>query len=236
MKNKIITANIIAIFIILLASVSYAATGTVELKASTTEVKKGDTFTVTISATCEEGINAIKTKYSYDTDKLELVDEKLIDTSKWITMGTQPELIILSNSRDSIKSADLYVITFKVKDNVSAGDTVKVETEEIILSANVKEDSTVTVGAKTIEISVKDNSAGGNQGGDVGGNTVDNPGNNSGIKTNTTENNGTKKDPTSANGTLPQTGESFIIVCILIVGAISASIILYKKYIKYKGV
>ena len=69
MKIKIITAIIIAILIMLLASISFAASGTVEFKPSTTEVKKGDTFTVTLSATSEDGINGIDTKYTYDSEK-----------------------------------------------------------------------------------------------------------------------------------------------------------------------
>ena len=68
MKTKIISANIIAIFIILLSSISFATTGTVEFKSYTTEVKKGETFTVTLSATSEDGINGIDTKYIYDSE------------------------------------------------------------------------------------------------------------------------------------------------------------------------
>ncbi len=65
MKTKIITANIIANIYNILASISFAATGTVEFKPNTTEVKKGETFTVTLSATSEDGINGIDTKYTY---------------------------------------------------------------------------------------------------------------------------------------------------------------------------
>ena len=130
MKTKIITANIIAIFIILLASISFAATGTVEFKSNTTEVKKGETFTVTLSATSEDGINGIDTKYTYDSEKLDLVSENVADTSNWSNIGASPDITIICNSTQSIKNADIYILTFKVKDNVSAGSTIKIKTTD----------------------------------------------------------------------------------------------------------
>ena len=37
----------------------------------------GDTFTVTISATCEDGINGLMGAITYDTEKLELSEVEL---------------------------------------------------------------------------------------------------------------------------------------------------------------
>ena len=156
MKIKIITAIIIAILIMLLASISFAASGTVEFKPSTTEVKKGDTFTVTLSATSEDGINGIDTKYTYDSEKLELVNEKVVDTSNWSNMGTSPDITIICNSTQSIKNADIYILTFKVKDNVTSGSSIKVETTKILLDTDAQTDSEVEIPSKKIEITVKE--------------------------------------------------------------------------------
>ena len=158
MKTKIITANIIAIFIILLASISFAATGTVEFKSNTTEVKKGETFTVTLSATSEDGINGIDTKYTYDSEKLDLVSENVADTSNWSNIGASPDITIICNSTQSIKNADIYILTFKVKDNVSAGSTIKIKTTDILLDTDAQTDSEVTITSKKLEITVKDSS------------------------------------------------------------------------------
>ena len=98
MKLKVITSILLGIFIVLLSTVAFAGTGTVELKSNVTEVKKGETFKVTLSARSEEGINGIDAKYNYDAEKLELVSEKVIDASKWSNIGSSNNITIISNS------------------------------------------------------------------------------------------------------------------------------------------
>ena len=158
MKLKIFIINIMAIIIILmLSSAVSAATGTVEFKPNTNEVKKGEEFTVTLSANSEEGINGLNTSYAYDTEKLELVSEGLVDSAKWTNMETSPNIFIICNSSQSIKSADLYSIRFKVKDNVSAGDKITIQTTEILLDTDAQQtDSSIMIPLKKIEITVKE--------------------------------------------------------------------------------
>ena len=231
MKIKIITAIIIAILIMLVASISFAASGTVEFKPSITEVKKGETFTVTLSATSEDGINGIDTKYTYDSEKLELINEKVADSSNWSNMGTSPDITIICNSTQSIKNADIYILTFKVKDNVSSGSTIKIETTKILLDTDAQTDSEVHIPSKKIEIIVKevpeDNPNQNNKSSIESGD--DEP------KT-TTETSPTKSDPTAAKGILPKTGENYVIISIFIIIAIVLSIIFHKKYFQYKDI
>ena len=158
MKIKIFIINIMAIMIILMLSPAVsAATGTVEFKSNTDEVNKGEEFTVTLSANSEDGINGVSTTYSYDTEKLELVSEGLADSAKWTNMETSPNIFVICNSSQSIKSADLYTIKFKVKDNVSAGDKINIQTTEILLDTDAQQtDSSITIPSKKIEITVKD--------------------------------------------------------------------------------
>ena len=238
MKAKLIIGNIIAIIIILLTNVTYAATGTAELKADVKEVKKGETFTVTLVVASEEGINGISTKYTYDTDKLELVSESLVDTTNWSNLGTSPELTIICNSTSSIKSADIYTLKFKVKDNVTAGSVATVETTDILLDTDAQIDSEVTISAKKVEVNVIEDKN--NNTDDPGTNNPSNPNNpNNSNNSNNTNNSGTntkKPDSTSSGSTLPQTGESNVIIYILIAISIIFSVISYKKYNEYKKI
>ena len=235
MKAKLIIGNIIAIIIILLTSVTYAATGTAELKADVKEVKKGETFTVTLVVASEEGINGISTKYTYDTDKLELVSESLVDTTNWSNLGTSPELTIICNSTSSIKSADIYTLKFKVKDNVTAGSVATVETTDILLDTDAQSDSEVTISAKKVEVNVIEDKN--NNTDDPGTNNPSNPNNpNNSNNTNNSGTNTKKPDSTSSGSTLPQTGESNVIIYILIAISIIFSVISYKKYNEYKKI
>lgn len=240
MKIKIITAIIIAILIMLLASISFAASGTVEFKPSTTEVKKGDTFTVTLSATSEDGINGIDTKYTYDSEKLELVNEKVVDTSNWSNMGTSPDITIICNSTQSIKNADIYILTFKVKDNVTSGSSIKVETTKILLDTDAQTDSEVEIPSKKIEITVKevpkDNPN--QEEPEDNPNPSNKPSNESGNNNSktTTESEPAKSDSTTVIGRLPQTGENYVMIIIFIIIAIVLSVVFYKKYMQHKEI
>lgn len=159
MRSKVYIASIIAAFTILISSCAFAATGTVEFKPSTSQVKKGDTFTVTLSAQSDDGINGVDTKYTYNSEELELVSGNLADSTKWTSLGSGQDITVISNSEQSVKNANLYVLTFKVKDNVSVGDVLKVETNEILLDTDAQENSEVNIGAKKAEVTVIESSS-----------------------------------------------------------------------------
>ena len=269
MKNKIIT---VAIFIILLSTEVFASSGTVEFKSNTTEVKKGETFTITISAKSEDGINGIDTQYSYDSNKLELVNEKVVDSSNWSNMGASPDITLICNSTQSVKKADLYILTFKVKDDVSNGESLKIETTGILLDTDAQNDSEVNIPSKKVEIVVKDKSGDNINENDNKTNESEDKENNEKTqnendnKTNELKNkedseenlsqndeqsnasekkesniseskiNTTRSDSTVKKGTLPKTGENFIMIAMLIVIAIVVSMIFYKKYVQHKDI
>lgn len=154
MKFRVFTAIIIVIFVILLTTVVFAASGAVTLKSNVNKVKIGDTFTVTLSATSEDGINGIDTKIIYDSSKLELISEGVVDSSKWSNLGTSPDITIICNSMLNIKNADIYTLQFKVKDNVTVGDTIKVETSSITLDTDLQTNSSITIPAKKVELTI----------------------------------------------------------------------------------
>lgn len=231
MKIKSITAIIIALLIMSVESISFAASGTVEFKPSTTEVNKGETFTVTLSATSEDGINGIDTKYTYDSEKLELINEKVTDSSNWNNIGISPDITIICNSTQSIKNADIYILTFKVKENVSSGNTIKIETAKILLDTDAQINSEVDISSKKVEINVKEVSKDNPTQNNKPSNKLedDEP------KT-TTETSPTKSGTTVAKDTLPKTGENYVIISIFIVITIVLSIIFYKKYLQHKDI
>ena len=89
MKSKL-RIILITIFLVLTSVVtSYATTATVELNVDKAEVKVGDTFTVTLSANCSDGINGVFTTFSYDTNKLEYVSEGVVDTDNYAFGGNK---------------------------------------------------------------------------------------------------------------------------------------------------
>ncbi len=257
MKNKIISTGIIAMFIILFTSVTFAATGAVELKSNVTQVKKGEIFTVTLSATSEEGINGIDTRYTYDSEKLELISENVADSSNWSSIGTSPNITVICNSTQSIKNADIYVLKFKVKDNVTVGSTLKIETNDILLDTDAQTDSEVTISSKKLEITViddtqkddekkddekeddikkddikKDNTEKDDTNKQVNGNSTNSAGLE--IKNNTVNSNNISSSKSPS--VLPKTGEISIVIVTFIIIAIILSIIFYRKYIKHKDI
>lgn len=239
MKNKIITVSIIAIIIMALTSVCYAATGTVEVKASKAEVKKGDTFTVTLVATSEEGINGVNSQYSYNTEKLDLISGAI--SNDWSNLGTAPEITIVCNSEETIKNADIYTLTFKVKDTVTKGETLQIEFKDIILGTDLETNAELQIGTKTAEVKIieeeKQNELTNNNTNiETNKNNTTTNNNNTNKNNTTTNNNSTNKDTSTSNNKLPQTGISNTVIYTLIIVTTICAIICYKKYIEHKDI
>ncbi len=159
MKKQIITILSIMIILILgITSIVNAADATVTLKSDKTEVEPGGTFTITVSGACEDGINGLTGSLSYDKDQLELVSAKSADTEKWSSLGQNSEgnveIAIIANSSD-IKNGDVFKATFKVKDSVAIGTTIKVTPSNIILDSLAETNSEHSdTGAKEVSVLV----------------------------------------------------------------------------------
>ena len=74
MSKKIKILLISILLFVLSAGVVNANTLNAELKTNSQNVKPGETFTVTFKAACQEGINGLESKISYDEEKLEVID------------------------------------------------------------------------------------------------------------------------------------------------------------------
>lgn len=248
MKIKIIITSIIAIFIMLLAAKVFAATGTVKFEANTTEVEKGKEITITLSANSEDGINGIDTQYTYDSEKLELVSESVVDTTNWSNVGTTPNITLICNAKETIKQADLYIIKFKVKDSVSAGDKIIIETTNILLDTDAKTDSDVNIPSKKIEVTVKEaskddsnenkqpSSESENNQNEDKQSSNENKQSSKESENSQNENMPAKTDKTYASGVLPKTGKNYIIITIFLIITIVLAIIFYKKYMQHKDI
>lgn len=230
----------------------------VTLKSDKAEVKPGDTFTVTFGATCEEGINGVSAKISYEEDKLELVDSITVtDTSKWSNLGEGLLAEIIHASNDTIKTGDIFKLTFKVKDNTEVGTSAKVTASEIMIDSDAAQNSENNIGTKETSVLVKDQvntkpdnnkpdntepdntEPDSNKPGNTtsenkeSGNTANStPENKTEDKTNAIEN----KDTTQSHvKTIPYTGRNILVV-ISVVAVGTIAIVSYVEYKKYKNI
>lgn len=249
MKTKLIIILTIMFLIILNASVSNAnTTYGITIDINPNQIKVGETFEVTLSVRCSDGINGIDTTYNYDTDMLELVSAELVDTKNWSSLGTDNQITVICNSTETITEADIYKLTFRVKEGVVAGDTATISTSEILLDSDAETDSEIIIDAKKLSITVAGIEDGGTST-DPDDDTekdddtvVDDddtvkPDNNN----QTQEQNNTiistpgNVDNSIAADKLPYTGHN-IIILLVILGLIILSISFYKISNKYKNI
>lgn len=103
-----------------------------------TEVKQGETFTVTLSVSDTDGINGVMTEYSYDENSLELQEAKI--GPKLVSLGAGKKIETICNSGDET-NIEVISLTFKVKDDAEVEQEVSVSTEEITISNFGESDS-----------------------------------------------------------------------------------------------
>ena len=246
---------ILSMLILVVTLNVYAATPTAKLAVSSNEVKQGDTFTVTLNVSCEDGINGVMDiQCNYDEDNLELVDSGVKD-SRFITLGSD----IICNSEEKVTSSDIYVFNFKVKDAATVNKEINISLDKISIDSDASENSTSEIDVTPTKIKVidkdsyeeqKDENETSNENTTNTTNTTktDNKINTANLtnKTNSTDTINTSEKlaaanninqsgiPTTlSNNNLPKTGTTFGIVFILI-GIIIITVFLYTKLIKYK--
>lgn len=201
MVKKVIAIIMILNIILFSMNMVNAATGNVSLNSSNTSVKPGGTFTVTIAANCDSGINGIDTTYSYDTDKLELVSAD-VTSNNWVSLGANNAIQVICNTTSKVTSDNIYTLTFKVKDNATAGTTATVKTTDIKVDSDVSSAS-FTVGAKSVTINITSESTNGsNESSGSNGSSGTNGSNgsngaNGSSGTNGSSNNGSSQNPGS---------------------------------------
>lgn len=238
--KKLLTAilSIMTIFVFGIALTVNAVSATVTLKVDKTEVNPGDTFTVTVSGSCEDGINGLSGSLSYDKNQLELVSAKVAD-DKWSNLGQNSdgdiEIAIIANS-DNVKTADVFKVTFKVKENIGIGTTIKVTPKDIILDSFATENSQHNdTGAKEVLVTVKEKITAGDK---TQGSTTtgDKTQGNTSTGDKTEYKNIENKNATQSQAkTMPYTGTNMFII-MLVVAVVIVAIVSYVSYKRYKNI
>ena len=243
MKTKLMIIIMMMCFIILNASVVLAVpTYGVFFTISPNQIKPGETFSVTLSAQCDDGINGIDTTYTYDVDKLELVSAEVVDTKNWSSLGIDNQITVICNSTETITEADIYKLTFKVKEDIKPGDTATISTTDILLDSDAATDSEMMIEAKELTITVEnveepEPPTNPDDDKDNNNNTIVDPGDDS---QNEAQNNSGISAPGNIDNSiapdkLPYTGIHMIMLVGIAVLIILA-ILLYKINKKYKNI
>lgn len=133
--EKVLT--VMLVIILLVTSSSLAATSSMKLTASKTSVMAGEEFTITVSLEGEEEILTIESLLDYNQDIFELKNKKI--EQKGIDLGAGNDKRLDLAMENEIKSGNLFILTFAVKDGVSP-QTSEIKVTEIKL---VKEDYTI---------------------------------------------------------------------------------------------
>ena len=151
--KKLITMSLIIIlFVVMGIKDVNAITATASLVASKEKVKAGESFSITLKASSEEGLNGIVTNLEYDTDKLELTEKKA--GTNWQDLSADSEIALICNATDTIKTADVYTLTFKAKENATGEAQIK--TGKITVDTmSTEATSAVEVEAKTIKVTIE---------------------------------------------------------------------------------
>lgn len=154
MKSKIITMLLVLVVALVGTSSVFARAEDVSatLVPSKTDVKPGETFTVTLHATCSEKINGIQTEYNYDSDVLEVVSANTA-SGNFANLGINNKIEVIANAPD-ITDADVFVITFKVKDNAKTNTTTQISMPETLVASMEATDSNYYVPEQTITINI----------------------------------------------------------------------------------
>lgn len=157
MKKIYLIITIVLLTIILFTGNIYAQSNLVSLNISKTEVNQKDTFTITISANSSNNaaIDGLSAIVEYDKNILEMVSSDLVDSKNWSNLDTFPNLAaIWIPSTSETVSADIYIITFKVKEGITSENT-EIKLKDIVLSTSDNEISVDDI-AKTIKINKTD--------------------------------------------------------------------------------
>lgn len=240
--KKILVSLFTLILIISMITTVYAATGNINLGASSDTVEKGKTFTVTLAGTADNNITGLQAALSFDSNKL-AIESKAAGANFTDASGSNSEIAILSSGSTVSKSGTLYTITFKVLDNAAEGDTkISVTNATLALVNDNQEQENVKVVDETVTVKIKGNTSAGDNNNENKGNTAGSQqGNNTKAPSNTS-NSGNKSTTSKSNSTatkkntkLPQTGiETMSILVIISLGIIS--IISYVSYKRYKNI
>lgn len=192
MKKIVLILGLMITLIMTSFTVAIAATGDAELVASSTQVKPGDTFTVKLHVTSADEINGIITTYTYSTGLLELTGHTAGTNFSDLNGDSTSNIEVMISSGSSTE-ADVFVLTFKVKETATVGEIATINTGIITLDTNASTNSEVEIPAKEVTVEIISDSASDDE---PSSETNTNTSNSS---SNTTNNNTNISDNTTSN-------------------------------------
>jgi len=160
---KVFGAFVVAIGVFAMAKVNAAEQGSLTISADKTTLSKGETFTVSITAASELGINGLSGRIEYNTNALEYVNKSFaIDTDKCRDFGTFPEIAIIANEA-GIKKITICTMQFKVKENTTLSSatitlTKSEETGKLLLSLSGDGSNDVEFADKVLNLTISSGS------------------------------------------------------------------------------
>ncbi len=266
MRKILATLLITIITLITLNITSNAASnGNVTATISKNNVKEGETFTLTISASSDSGIIGLVTGVEYNSDILEIESSSILNEN-YINNGSGANVALSwkETSREYPKEANLYSITFKVKENVtedSTNITLKGYDafEKITLNPLADDEVEINNIDKTINI-ISEPVQGDNNSGSTGSLAVTPSNSNNGNSSNSansansanssnSEQSSQKSTPTTSTSksqvigqsnsdkSIPKTGDVTNAIILISIFAISIfGVISYKLHEKYKKI
>ena len=227
------------IFIISMITVVNAASGSISVTASSNQVTRGNTFTVTVSGTADENITGMQASISYDTNKLSL-ENKSAGTNFSDLSGTN-EIAIASSGNSDVKSGTLYTLTFKVLDTADLGETtisVTGATLALVNGSQAQENVMASDQSAKVTIISDTTTVSGEEETNAETTKTTTPSSkksNSSSKSTSSKSSSKSSSNSSSKKTLPQTGVE--VVSVIGIAVLSfVAIISYVSYRKYKNI
>ena len=237
--KKVLVSIFTLIFIISMITVVNAASGSISVTASSNQVTRGNTFTVTVSGTADENITGMQASISYDTNKLSL-ENKSAGTNFSDLSGTN-EIAIASSGNSDVKSGTLYTLTFKVLDTADLGETtisVTGATLALVNGSQAQENVMASDQSAKVTIISDTTTVSGEEETNAETTKTTTPSSkksNSSSKSTSSKSSSKSSSNSSSKKTLPQTGVEVVSIVGIAVLSIVA-IISYVSYRKYKNI
>lgn len=237
--KKVLVSIFTLIFIISMITVVNAASGSISVTASSNQVTRGNTFTVTVSGTADENITGMQASISYDTNKLSL-ENKSAGTNFSDLSGTN-EIAIASSGNSDVKSGTLYTLTFKVLDTADLGETtisVTGATLALVNGSQAQENVIASDQSAKVTIISDTTTVSGEEETNAETTKTTTPSSkksNSSSKSTSSKSSSKSSSNSSSKKTLPQTGVE--VVSVIGIAVLSfVAIISYVSYRKYKNI
>ena len=237
--KKVLVSIFTLIFIISIITVVNAASGSISVTASSNQVTRGNTFTVTVSGTADENITGMQASISYDTNKLSL-ENKSAGTNFSDLSGTN-EIAIASSGNSDVKSGTLYTLTFKVLDTADLGETtisVTGATLALVNGSQAQENVIASDQSAKVTIISDTTTVSGEEETNAETTKTTTPSSkksNSSSKSTSSKSSSKSSSNSSSKKTLPQTGVE--VVSVIGIAVLSfVAIISYVSYRKYKNI